>query len=219
MSFRLGFLIIVLAEGNCSGTVGNLGCVHCIPNVHYCREGLYLDTECTPAVCSFFLSAGVLQFWRARGFQSTGGIVPLIGHEQFKRNTFFVSMKNVVHLLLQLMKHGNNTLHVAFIFFVSVYSPSSRHLNDSQGTKLDYVHTGNRMFCYSPFWDGYKVSPFGKSDHASVLLLPTDRQKLKLESMLQDLFDHSDWQMFQVAYENSIDLYTESETGLIRKCI
>ena len=53
-----------------------------------------------------------------------------------------------------------------------------------------------------------------KSDHDSILLLPSYRQKLKQEvpvlryiqcwsdqweSMLQDHFDHADWDMFRVA--------------------
>ncbi|KAI4883698.1 hypothetical protein NFI96_031572 [Prochilodus magdalenae] len=56
--------------------------------------------------------------------------------------------------------------------------------------------------------------PFGKSDHSSILLLPTYRQKLKQapptirevhrwsdqsDSMLQDCFDHVDWEMFREA--------------------
>jgi hypothetical protein len=44
------------------------------------------------------------------------------------------------------------------------------------GTTLDH--------CYSPFRDAYKAiphPPFGKSDHDSILLLPSYRQKLKQE--------------------------------------
>jgi hypothetical protein len=37
--------------------------------------------------------------------------------------------------------------------------------------------------------------------------------------MLQDCFDHVDWEMFRVTSENSIDVYTYSVTGFIRKCI
>ena len=76
--------------------------------------------------------------------------------------------------------------------------------------------------------------PFGKSDHDSILLLPSYRQKLKQEvpvvrtaqhwsdqseSMLQDCFDHVDWDMLQVASENNIDIYTDMVTEFIRKCI
>ncbi|KAI4880523.1 hypothetical protein NFI96_016340, partial [Prochilodus magdalenae] len=71
--------------------------------------------------------------------------------------------------------------------------------------------------CYTPFRDAYKPlprPPFGKSDHSSILLLPTYRQKLKQapptirevhrwsdqsDSMLQDCFDHVDWAMFREA--------------------
>ncbi len=74
---------------------------------------------------------------------------------------------------------------------------------------------GDRVLdhCYSPFRDAYKSlprPPFGKSDHSSVLLLPTYRQKLKREAptlrtiqcwsdqsdaILQDCFDHVDLDM------------------------
>ena len=39
------------------------------------------------------------------------------------------------------------------------------------------------------------------------------------ESMLQDCFDHPDWDMFWVASENNIDMYTDTVTEFIRKCI
>jgi hypothetical protein len=85
--------------------------------------------------------------------------------------------------------------------------------------------------CYSPCQDSYNAvscHPFGKSDHVSILLLPTHRQKLKqeacvvrtaqrwseqLESMLQDCFDYGDWEMFRVASKNIINIYTDLVTG------
>ena len=39
------------------------------------------------------------------------------------------------------------------------------------------------------------------------------------ESTLQDCFDHADWDMFRVAFENNIDEYTDTVTEFIRKCI
>ena len=39
------------------------------------------------------------------------------------------------------------------------------------------------------------------------------------ESMLPDCFDHVDWDMFRVASENNIDIYTDRVTEFIRKCI
>ena len=39
------------------------------------------------------------------------------------------------------------------------------------------------------------------------------------ESMLQDCFDHADWDMFRVASENNIDAYIDSVSEFIRKCI
>lgn len=98
---------------------------------------------------------------------------------------------------------------------------------------------GDRILdhCYSPFRDGYKSlprSPFGKSDHASVLLLSPYRQRLKQEvpalrtihcwsdqsdSILQDCFDHVDWEMFRAASDDDIEAYSDTVTCFIRKCI
>ena len=73
-----------------------------------------------------------------------------------------------------------------------------------------------------------------KSDHDSIFLLPSYRQKLKQElhmlrsiqcwsdqsdSMLQDCFDPTVWDMSWVASENNIDEYTDMVTEFIRKCI
>jgi hypothetical protein len=37
--------------------------------------------------------------------------------------------------------------------------------------------------------------------------------------MLQDCFDHVDWNMFRSFTENNIDLYTDSMSAFIKKCI
>ena len=91
--------------------------------------------------------------------------------------------------------------------------------------------------CYSPICEAYKAltrPPFGKSDHLSILLLPTYRQKLKRvpptirevhhwsdqsDSTLQDSFDNTDWEMFCKASNNNTDEYADSVTGFIKKCI
>ena len=39
------------------------------------------------------------------------------------------------------------------------------------------------------------------------------------ESKLQDCFDRADWEMFWAASENNIDLYADSVSEFIRKCI
>ncbi|KAI4891120.1 hypothetical protein NFI96_028563 [Prochilodus magdalenae] len=39
------------------------------------------------------------------------------------------------------------------------------------------------------------------------------------DSMLQDCFDHVDWEMFREASNNNLDEYTDSVTRFIRKCI
>ncbi len=91
--------------------------------------------------------------------------------------------------------------------------------------------------CYSPFRDAYKSLPrssFSKSDHSSVLLLPAYKQELKWEApalrtiqcrsdqsdaILQDCFDHVDWDMFRAASDDNIEAYSDSVTRFIRKCI
>ncbi len=98
---------------------------------------------------------------------------------------------------------------------------------------------GDRILdhCYTSFRDAYKSlprPPFGKSDNSSVLLLPAYRQKLKREApalrtiqcwsdqsdaILQDCFDHVDWDMFRAASDDDIEAYSDSVTCFIRKCI
>ena len=91
--------------------------------------------------------------------------------------------------------------------------------------------------CYSNFRDTFKAlprPPFGKSDHDSILLLPAYRQKPEQEmpvlrsvqrwsdqsdSTLQDRFDHVDWDMFWIASDNNIDVYADSVSEFISKCI
>ncbi len=87
---------------------------------------------------------------------------------------------------------------------------------------------GDRVLdhCYSPFRDAYKSlprPPFGKSAY---------RQKLKREApalrtiqcwsdqsdaILQNCFDHVDWDMFRAASDD--DTYSDSVTCFIRKCL
>ncbi len=98
---------------------------------------------------------------------------------------------------------------------------------------------GDRILdhCYTSFRYAYKSllrPPFGKSDHSSVLLLPAYRQKLKREApalrtiqcwseqsdaILQDCFDHVDWDMFRAASDDDIKAYSDTVTCFIRKCI
>ncbi len=89
---------------------------------------------------------------------------------------------------------------------------------------------------YSPFREPTNCPrpPFGKSDHSSILLLPAYRQKLKREApalrtiqcwsdqsdaILQDCFDHVDWDMFRAASDDDIEAYSDTVTCFIRKCV
>ena len=93
---------------------------------------------------------------------------------------------------------------------------------------LDHVYSSIRN-CYKSL----PRPPFGKSDHSSILLLPTYRQKLKRgpvttrevrrwsdqsDAMLQDCFDHVDWEMFRDS-SGSVDEYADTVTAFIRKCV
>ncbi len=98
---------------------------------------------------------------------------------------------------------------------------------------------GDRILdhCYTSFRDAYKSlprPPFSKLDHSSVLLLPAYRQKLKCEApalrtvqcwsdqsdaILQDCFDHVNWDMFRAASDDDIEAYSDKVMCFIRKCI
>ena len=43
-------------------------------------------------------------------------------------------------------------------------------------------------------------------------------QRWSDQSTLQDCFDHADWDIFRVASENNIDVYTDLLSEFIRKC-
>ena len=87
---------------------------------------------------------------------------------------------------------------------------------------------GNKTFdhCYSPFHNAYKPllrPPFGKSDHASILLLPVYKQRLKQtaptrtthrwsdqsDAELQDCFELVDLEVF---WEATADIHECADT-------
>ncbi len=97
---------------------------------------------------------------------------------------------------------------------------------------LDHCYSLFVLHCYA--YKSLPRPPFGKSDHSSILLLPAYRQKLKREApalstiqcwsdqsdaILQDCFDHVDWDMFRAASDGDIEAYSDSVTCFIRKCI
>ncbi len=82
---------------------------------------------------------------------------------------------------------------------------------------LDHCYTSFAYISYA--YKSLPRPPFGKSDHSSVLLLHAYRQKLKREAtalrtiqcwsdqsdaILQDCFDHVDWDMFQNGQQHLI---------------
>ncbi len=75
---------------------------------------------------------------------------------------------------------------------------------------------------------------FGKLDHSSILLQPAYRHKVKreapalrtvqcwsdqLDAILQDCFDHVDWDMFRAASDDDIEVYSDTVTCFIRTCV
>ncbi len=126
----------------------------------------------------------------------------------------------------------------AFIIMGEVNKANFRTIAPKYFQHIIINTRGDRILdhCYSPFRDAYKSlprPPFGKSDHFSVLLLPY-RQKLKceapalrtiqcwsdqLDAILQDCFDHVDWDMFRAASDDDIEAYSDTVTCFIRKCI
>ena len=51
------------------------------------------------------------------------------------------------------------------------------------------------------------------------MLRSVQRWSDQSDSMLQDYFDHVDWDMFRIASENNIDVYADLVSELISKCI
>ncbi|KAL6475087.1 hypothetical protein MHYP_G00161270 [Metynnis hypsauchen] len=98
---------------------------------------------------------------------------------------------------------------------------------------LDHVYTNvEEAYSTTP------LPPFGKSDHISLLMKPTYQPVLKrvkatvravcvwpdgAESVLQDCFQCTDWDMFKTAatIESLVDVneYATSVTGFIKKCV
>ena len=102
------------------------------------------------------------------------------------------------------------------------------HVQPEGKTTLDHLYTTHR--------DAYKAlprTPFGKSDHNSILLIPAYKQKLKQEvpvtrsirkwpddgdATLKDCLASTDWNMFRDS-SSGIEEYTTSVIGFINKCI
>ena len=94
----------------------------------------------------------------------------------------------------------------------------------------------NPHHLYATHKDTYKAfprTPFGKSDHNSILPIPAYKQKLKQEvsvtcsirkwsddvdSKLQDCFATTDWNMWRDS-SDVIEAYTTSVNDFINKCI
>ncbi|KAI5619032.1 hypothetical protein C0J50_21063, partial [Silurus asotus] len=88
--------------------------------------------------------------------------------------------------------------------------------------------------CYTTFKRSYKAQsrpPFGKSDHAAILLMPVYKQRLKQEApvqrevarwtdqsvaALQDALDDADWDMFRRSSDD-VNMFTEAVVGFIGK--
>ncbi|KAK1788599.1 hypothetical protein P4O66_002678 [Electrophorus voltai] len=103
---------------------------------------------------------------------------------------------------------------------------------------ITFPTRGNRTLdhCYTPCKDTYKAlahPPFGKSDHATIFLIPKYKQRLKWETpvqrevarwtdqlvaALQDALDDMDWDMIWCSIDN-VSEFTEAVVGLIGKLV
>ncbi|KAK1806255.1 hypothetical protein P4O66_000131 [Electrophorus voltai] len=103
---------------------------------------------------------------------------------------------------------------------------------------VTFLTRGNRTLdhCYTPYKDSYKAlahPPFGKSDHATIFLLPKYKQRLKREApvqrevarwtdqsvaALQDALDDTDWDMFRRSTDD-VSEFTEAVVGFIGKLV
>ena len=110
--------------------------------------------------------------------------------------------------------------------FYQIFTSMSRATREKK--ILDHLYATHR--------DAYKAlprPPFGKSDHNSILPIPTYKQKLKQEvpvtrsigkwsddadAPLQDCFASTDWKIFRDS-SNGIEEDTTSVFGFINKCI
>ncbi|KAI5609680.1 gastrula zinc finger protein XlCGF28.1-like [Silurus asotus] len=88
--------------------------------------------------------------------------------------------------------------------------------------------------CYTTFKNSYKAQsrpPFGKSDHATIFLMPVYKQRLKQEApvqrevarwtdqsvaALQDALDDADWDMIRRSSDD-VNMFTEAVVGFIGK--
>ncbi|KAK3550800.1 hypothetical protein QTP70_005722 [Hemibagrus guttatus] len=107
--------------------------------------------------------------------------------------------------------------------------------NIKRATPNLYQH-GKRTLdhCYTKIKDGYKAQshpPFGKSDHATIFLMPKYKQRLKQEVLaqrdfvcctdqsvatLQDALNDADWDMFRCSSDD-VNVFTEAVVGFIGK--
>ena len=133
---------------------------------------------------------------------------------------------------LKVLGFGQTGKHISWGRIYCSWDFSKAHLKKTQPKIYQHIDCSTLAaktldHCYSNFRDAYKAlpcSPFGKSDHDSIFLIPSYRQKLKQEvpvlrsvqrwsgqseSMLHSCFDHADWDMFLGASEKNIDIYTD----------
>ena len=74
-----------------------------------------------------------------------------------------------------------------------------------------FVDYSNLLIC--------TLEAHGTSDEDVPVTRTIQRWSDKSEATRQDCFDHADWNMFQSASENDIDLYTDLVSAFINKCI
>jgi hypothetical protein len=98
---------------------------HCVvTKLHILEWPFVPSTRCTCVIIMLFIQLHIMPhlsdrwLWQRRHAHERGCKTNLC--TKFERNKLFVHMDNFCDLLFQLMEHGTNALHVAFMFLFSM---------------------------------------------------------------------------------------------------
>ncbi|KAI4878726.1 hypothetical protein NFI96_018494 [Prochilodus magdalenae] len=159
--------------------------------------------------------------------KSCAALASVLSSESSSLRKVFLSGNNFGDSGMMLLSAGLESPHC------KLRTLSTSPVRHEGGNTLDHVYTNiKEAFSTTP------LPPLGKSDHISLLMKPTYRQLLKrvratvrtvrvwpegAESVLQDCFQCTDWEMFRSAAttDSLVDIneYATSVTGFIRKCV
>ncbi|KAK1793638.1 hypothetical protein P4O66_012012 [Electrophorus voltai] len=171
--------------------------------------------------------------------KSRGGGVCMMVNNSWCNNANVANMDTALCELHEALtqfqaQHGDAALIVVGDF----NSANLKHAVPNLYQHVTFPTRGNRTLdhCYTPYKDSHKAlahPPFGKSDHASIFLIPKYKQSLKREASvqkevtrwtdqlvaaLQDALDDADWDMFRRSTDD-VSEFTEAVVGFIGKLV